>query len=255
MTNFEYKPRPEWRWKHGYRSAVKAKPRKPANPLDKCQIPTCKHTREQHRWDTDAPTPNCGVDGCKCLFFHGPFSCNVRTHPFVLCPQYHQTQPEPATPKVDDWTLCARPGCGMPRLYHCTKGRDGIMVGNVPYRCVHYPADNPVHFKCTSNACAAIDETTGNFIDCPRFINPLLKKKPPKPQKPAKPRKKKSAAEPVAASLQVAATDSVSETAPAVKVRKPRKKKTAAEPGALFPPPPPPPENVLELLPRPTENE
>jgi len=256
-----YRERPEWRWRSGYRSTGKAKVRKPANPNNKCQI--CKHTREQHIWDTDA-TPHCGVDGCSCSFFHGPHSCNKRTHPSLLCPQYKQTQPEPDAPTVDDYDRCANPACQHWKRDHCTKHKPGmvnrlkrgelaykilIKPDGVAYGCKHFSLDDPA-CQCTSTSCSAT-ENGQDFCGCEKFLNPLLK---PKPEKPAKPRKKKALAEPVAVPPAVVATDSASETAVSnepAKVRKPRvarKKKPAAVTGELFPPPPPSNGQILDLL-------
>lgn len=108
-------------------------------------------------------------------------------------------------PSVNDFTSCAR--CGHEKGLHCKASRQksqagvyqGFRIHGEPYPCSHTLLQEP--YVCNTAHCAAVvrllgtDENgsdLGEFCDCPKFVNPLLRKRTTKPNNSSarKPRKK-----------------------------------------------------------------
>jgi len=114
-------------------------------------------------------------------------------------------------PSPNDFTPCAN--CGHERGLHCSgsprrKPKPGIYGGfrihDVPYPCTHTRVRQP--YVCDSTHCAEVVRSLGvdgngneqgEYCDCPKFVNPLLKKRATKTKatstntKARAPRKKK----------------------------------------------------------------
>jgi len=145
-------------------------------------------------------------------------------------------------PQVLPHVLCRK--CGHARQDHCTAHKatkirkpgewEGFKRDGQAAACQHTTME--VWYRCNSTSCAA--GVNGEFCSCIKFVSPLTL---PKVTKPRAASGKSCNRKPVAASPEVAATDSTPENILAgepVKPRRSRKKKTAFVTGApeLFPP-------------------
>lgn len=172
----------------------------------------CGHLRRDHctgdaiqHWPADAG--DCGFYFC--ITTH--CTCRVMEAGVSLpCPcTFFRTTPDARVklkrPSPTEFTPCAR--CGHEKGLHCQGsprrklkpfGYQGFSIQGTPFPCSHTSVEK--RYMCTSTACAEVlrddGDGFGEFCDCSKYENPLLKSAPEKKSTSSKlrvPRKKKDA--------------------------------------------------------------